>query len=110
MGILYYAAAKNYLVHGFIPSIPPSLSLSLSPPPPLPLSVFLPFSLPPFFLSPSLSLSLSLQLEEVITVCHDHPQLVFSHRAVLHTLLVQTIQKPLIVDILPFIDRPQVVV
>ncbi len=29
------------------------------------------------------------QLHEVISVCYNHPQLVYSHRAVLHTLLVR---------------------
>ena len=33
-----------------------------------------------------------LQMEDVIGVCHSHPQLMYAHRAVLHTLLVRGLQ------------------
>ena len=29
-----------------------------------------------------------IQLQEAVDTCHSHPMLVYSHRAVLHTLLV----------------------
>lgn len=32
--------------------------------------------------------SATTQLQELVDVCHTHPVLVYSHRAVLHTLLV----------------------